>query len=53
MPDRLAHPPHLAVPALVQHELDARAAELPRAGGRGDAVLELDAGRERRDDGRA
>ena len=52
MPDRLAHPPHLPVAALVEHELDARAAELPRPRGRGDAVLELDPRRERRDRGR-
>ncbi len=48
MPDRLAHAAHLAVAALVQHELHPRAAELARPGRSGDAVLELDAVGERR-----
>ena len=52
-PDRLAHPSYLAVAALVQHELDARAAELPCPRRSSDAVLELDARRERGDGGLA
>ena len=51
VPDRLAHPPHLAVAALVEHELHPRAAELTGAGRSRDAVLELDAVRERRHGG--
>ena len=39
----LAHPANLAVPALVQHELEARCAEPPHARRGCDAVLELDA----------
>src|SRR6478752_6264428 len=49
MADRLAHAAHLAVAALVQHELHPRAAELARPGRSGDAVLELDSVCERRD----
>ena len=44
--DRLAHPPHLAVAALVEHELEAGRAEPADARRRRDAVLELDALRE-------
>ena len=44
--DGLAHSPHLTVPALVEHELEAGRAEPADARGRGDAVLELDALRE-------
>ena len=44
MADRLAHAPHLAVPALVEHELEPGAAEPTHAGRRGRPVLELDSG---------
>ena len=40
--DRLAHPPHLTVAALVQDELEAGRAEPADAGGRRHPVLELD-----------
>ena len=43
MPDRLAHPLDLVLAALVEDELEPRRAETPDAGGRGRAVLELDA----------
>ena len=41
--DRVAHPPHLAVAALVEDELEACRAEPADTRGSGDAVLELDA----------
>src|SRR5262249_36603080 len=43
MADRLAHPLHLAVAALVEDELDLRRAEPPRLRRRGATVLEVDA----------
>jgi len=46
MSDRLAHAAHLAVPALVEHQLEAGRAEAADARRRRDAVLELDALRE-------
>ena len=51
MPDGLAHPPHLTVSPLVEHELHPRAAELAGAGGSSHAVLELDTFRENRNGG--
>ena len=42
MADRLAHPPHLPVAALVQDELEPGRAEPADAGRRRDPVLELD-----------
>ena len=47
MPDGLEHAPDLAVPALVEGELEPRGTEAPHAGGRRRAVLELHARRER------
>ena len=41
--DRLEHPPHLAVAALVEHELDPRRPEPPDARRRRRPVVELDA----------
>src|SRR6266700_3320652 len=41
--DRLEHPLHLVLAALVERELDAAAAEAPRARRRRAAVVELDA----------
>ena len=43
MPDRLAHPLHLVLAALVEDELEPAAAEPAGAGGSGAAVLEVDA----------
>ena len=43
MADGLAHPPHLPLAPLVQHELDAVGREPPHLGGRGLAVVERDA----------
>ncbi len=44
MTDRLAHPPHLPVAALVDRQLDqSPAPHAARPGGRGAAVLQLDA----------
>jgi len=43
MADRLDHPSHLAVAALVEDELEARAGEPPHPGRGRSAVLELDA----------
>ena len=40
VPDGLEHPPHLALAALVEDELDALGREPPRAGGGRDAVVE-------------
>ena len=42
MPDRLAHPPHLALAALVDRRARARRAEPAHPRGRGAPVLELD-----------
>ena len=42
VPDRLGHPAHLAIPTLVQDELEAAPVEPPHAGGSGRAVLQLD-----------
>ena len=42
MADGLAHPPYLAVAALVQDELEAGRAEAANAGGRRHPVLQLD-----------
>src|SRR5439155_5025674 len=41
--DLLAHPAHLALAPLVEHELDPRRREAANAGGRRDAVVERDA----------
>ena len=49
MPDRLAHPLHLVLAALVERQLDPRRAEAADAGRRGLAVLEVDSGDELRD----
>ena len=46
MPDGLEHPPHLPVPTLVQHELEAGRAQSSGLRGGGRAVVELDAVRE-------
>src|SRR5436190_4842847 len=43
MADRLAHPPHLALAALVDRELEHAGADLADLRGRGPAVLELHA----------
>ena len=43
MADRLAHPAHLAVAALVEDELEAGRTEPAHARGRREPVLELDA----------
>src|SRR4029453_18658129 len=40
---RIAHPPHLPLSPLVEHELEARSLQPPHARGRREAVLELDA----------
>ena len=45
MADRVAHPPHLALAALAQHELEPVAPAGARLGRRGAAVVELDAPR--------
>ena len=49
MPDRLAHPLHLVLAALVERQLEPRRAEAANPGGRGLAVLEVDPGDEPRD----
>ena len=43
MPDLLQHPPHLTIPALVEHELDLRRPEPAHPRRSSPAVLELDA----------
>ena len=43
MADRLAHPPHLALAALVDRQLELVRAEQAHVGRRGAAVVELDA----------
>src|SRR5204862_5774124 len=47
MVDGFEHPLDLVLAALVDRELDARGSKAARAGGSGDAVVELDASLER------